>query len=121
MVKDKLSRAISKLWTSRCNIINYVDIIDDNGITTTVKTVVAENVPCRISYSSDNAGVQTNTTDNISQQIKLFISCDIKVKPGSDIVVTSKNGTVKHYIASGTPAEYTAHQEILLTDKEVYA
>lgn len=121
MVKDKLSKTISKLWTSRCDIINYDSAIDENGITATKKTIIAQNVPCRISYASDNAGVQTNTTDNISQQIKLFISCDIEVKSGSDIVVTSKNGTVKHYVASGTPAEYTAHQEILLTDKEVYA
>lgn len=121
MLKDRLSKSIQKLWTSRCNIINYLDKTDENSVTTTVKTVVAENVPCRISYSSDNSGVQTNTTDNISQQIKLFISCDIEVKPGSEIIVTSKNGTVKHYISSGTPAEYTAHQEIMLVDKEVYA
>ncbi len=121
MLKDKLSKTIQKLWTSRCDIINYTSTTDDNGITATAKTVIAENVPCRISYNTDNAGVQTNTTDNISQQIKLFISCDIKVKPGSEIIVTSKNGTVKHYISSGTPAEYTAHQEIVLVDKDVYA
>lgn len=121
MLKDKLGKTIQKLFTSRCNIINYVNNVDKNGVTATVKTVVAENVPCRISYSSDNSGVQTNTTDNISQQIKLFISCDIKVKPGSEIIVTSKNGTIKHYISSGTPAEYTAHQEIVLVDKDVYA
>lgn len=120
MLKDRLARALRELWTSRCDVINYVTI-DENGITTTIKTIVAQNVPCRISYSSNNAGVQTNTTDNISQQIKLFISCDVEVKPGSEVIVTSKNGSVKKYIASGTPAEYTAHQEIVLTDKEVYA
>lgn len=121
MLKDRLARALRELWTSRCDVINYVNTIDENGITTTIKTIVAQNVPCRISYSSNNAGVQTNTTDNISQQIKLFISCDVEVKPGSEVIVTSKNGSVKKYIASGTPAEYTAHQEIVLTDKEVYA
>ena len=74
MFKDRLGKTIQKLWTSRCDIINYTSNIDDNGITATVKTVIAENVPCRISYNTDNAVVQTNTTDNISQQIKLFIS-----------------------------------------------
>lgn len=121
MYKDKISKAVKMLWTSRCNIINYEDLTNDDGATVQKKTVIAENVPCRISYSTDNAGVQTNTTDNISQQIKLFISCDIKIKPGSEIIVTSKNGTVKHYISSGIPAEYTAHQEIMLVDKKVYA
>ena len=121
MLKDRLSKAVSRLWTSRCDVVNYVSKTNENSVTTTIKTIVAQNVPCRISYSSDNAGVQTTTTDNISQQIKLFISCDVEVKPGSEVIVTSKNGSVKKYIASGTPAEYTAHQEILLTDKEVYA
>lgn len=119
--KDRLGKTIQKLWTSRCDIINYTCSTDDNGITVTEKTVIAKDVPCRISYNTDNAGVQTSTTDNISQQIKIFISCDIEIKPGSEIIVTSKNGTVKHYISSGTPAEYTSHQEIVLVDKEVYA
>lgn len=120
MLKDRLGKAISRLWNGRCDVINYVDEVNENGVTETNKIVIAENVPCRVSYTTDNAGVQTNTTDNISQQIKLFISNDIKIKPGSDIIVT-QNGATKTYVSAGTPATYTAHQEVMLTDKEVFA
>lgn len=120
MLKDKLSKTIQKLFTSRCNIINYVNNVDKNGITTTSKMIIAENVSCRVSYSSDTHGMQTNTTDNISQEIKLFITSDIKIKPGSEITVT-QNGTTRIYVSSGVPAVYTVHQEIPLVDKEEYA
>ena len=121
MLKDKLSKAVERLWTSKCIIINYTSNEDENGITTTNKEVIARNVPCRVSYSSDNAGTQSNTTNNISQRIKLFINSSVDIKPGSEITVTAADGTIKEYISAGIPAVYTAHQEIVLVDKEEYA
>lgn len=121
MLKDRLANAVERLWTSKCIIINYTSNEDENGITTTNKEVIARNVPCRVSYSSDNAGTQSNTTNNISQQIKLFINSNIDIKPGSEITVTAADGTIKEYISSGITAKYTAHQEVTLINKEEYA
>lgn len=120
MLKDRIAKAVSRLWTGRCNIINYTSSEDENGITTTVKNIVAENVPCRVSYETLKQAEQTSTTADISQQIKLFISNDICVRVGSVVVVT-QNGVTREYESSGLASVYTAHQEIMLVDKEVYA
>ena len=45
--------------------------------------------------------------------IKLFLSPDIIVKAGSNITVTQAGKTTE-YIASGIPAIYDTHQEIML-------
>lgn len=120
MIKNRLKNAVSRLWTGKCDVINYTDTKDDDGITKHERVIIAEGVPCRVSYESDSHGTQSNTTDNISQDIKLFIANDIEVKPGSEITVT-QNGVTRSYVSSGIPAVYTAHQEIPLVDKEEYA
>ena len=120
MIKDKLTKAVSKLWTGRCDVINYTDTKDENGSRKHEKVVVAEGVPGRVPYESDPPGTQSSTTDNISQEIKLFISKDIEIKPGSEITVT-QNEVTRNYVSSGIPAVYTAHQEVPLVDGEEYA
>ena len=120
MSKVKLKKGGSKQWTGRCDVINNTDSKDENGITKHEKVVIAEGVPCRVSYESDTPGTQSSTTDNISQEIKLFISKDIEIKPGSEITVT-QNEVTRNYVSSGIPAVYTAHQEVPLVDGEEYA
>ena len=48
-----------------------------------------------------------------TQGTKLFIAPEIKVKPGSKIVV-EQNGVTTEYSASGVPAVYPSHVEIKL-------
>ena len=120
MIKDRMAKAVSRLWTGKCDVINYTDTKDENGITKHDRRVIAEAVPCRLSYENDSLGTQTRTTDNISQTIKLFISNDIEIKPGSEITVT-QNGITRSYVSSGIPSVYTAHQEVNLVDKEEFA
>ena len=120
MIKDKLAKAVSRLWTGRCDVVNYVAFKDKTGVTSHKKILVAKQEPCRISFESSSSGAQSSTTDNISQEIKLFVANAIEIKPGSEISVT-QNGVTKYYISSGVPAVYTAHQEVLLVDREEYA
>lgn len=120
MFKDRLSNAVSRLWNGRCDVVEYTEVTDGNGITKHEKVVIAKGIPCRVSYESDTHGIQSRTTDNISQKIKLFVLGGIEVRPGSEITVT-QNGVTRNYVSSGIPAVYTAHQEIPLVDGEEYA
>lgn len=75
--------------------------------------VVLENQPCRLSFEKTAAAAQTETAAAVSQGIKLFISPEIQIKPGSKILV-KQNGMCGVYAASGVPAVYKTHQEIML-------
>ena len=57
--------------------------------------------------------IQTGTAATISQGVKLFVSSDITIKPGSMLTVT-QNGVTTEYTSSGVPAVYPTHQEIML-------
>ena len=65
------------------------------------------------SFEKINTVVQTETAASISQAVKLFIAPEIKVKGGSKLVV-EQNGVTTEYSASGEPAIYLNHQEIIL-------
>lgn len=82
-------------------------------ITRTEKVVVLENQPCSLSFESIAAAVQTGTVATVSQAVKLFLSPDIIIKPGSKIKVT-QTGVTTEYKSSGVPAVYPTHQEIML-------
>ena len=116
MFKDNfkgLKMAINSLFDSTCNIYEYKECIDDKTKRTTYKEVlVLENQPCRISYKNISTTKESNVSELI-QITKLFIDSEIKINPGSKIVVT-KNGRSTDFKNSGEPALYSNHQEILL-------
>lgn len=60
-----------------------------------------------------DAVVQTDTAAKLTQGTKLFIAPEIKIKPGSKIIV-EQNGTTTEYSASGEPAVYFSHSEYML-------
>lgn len=82
-------------------------------ITRTEKVVVLDNQPCKLSFETITAAIQTGTAATISQGVKLFVSPDITIKPGSMLTVT-QNGVTTEYTSSGVPAVYPTHQEIML-------
>lgn len=103
------------LYTDTCTI--YGKVKQGSGsFTKYVDGVVLENEPCRVSYETISASTQTATTNNTSIVVKLFISPDIEVKEGSKIIVT-RNGREFTYRASGKPAYFTTHQEIILSEE----
>ena len=57
--------------------------------------------------------MKTDTAAKLTQGTKLFIAPEIKIKPGSKIIV-EQNGTTTEYSASGVPAVYLSHAEIML-------
>ena len=82
-------------------------------ITHMEEVVVLENQPCKLSFETITTAIQTETAATISQAVKLFVSPDVTIKPGSKITVT-QSGVTTAYSSSGVPAVYPTHQEIML-------
>lgn len=108
-------KAIEKLYKDRCSVIEKRSVSDPVTKKTGFEPVtILENQPCKLSFSSLPSTTDGNTA-TLTQAVKLFLSPDCSILPGSKIVVTQENGTVTEYSNSGKPAIYASHQEINLT------
>lgn len=106
--------AIESLYVGVCTITNSQKVF--NYVTKRVTfedVVICENEPCRLSYSSISTADYDKKTSAVEQIIKLFVRPELEVAAGSKITIT-QNGRTVTYKASGQPAVYTNHQEILL-------
>ena len=108
-------KAIESTYSGVCTIIERRDVQDEKTKITrkNEEVPVVENQPCKLTNEKLNAVVQTDTAAKQTQGTKLFIAPEIKVKPGSKIVV-EQNGVTTAYSASGVPAVYLSHAEIML-------
>lgn len=106
-------KAIERLYTGLCDIIDQQEIFDPETKQTSFESVtVAQKQPCRLSYSNISQAVQGNAAA-IQQVIKLFIAPEVVVKAGARVDVT-QNGRTTSYKAAGQPAIYSNHKEIVL-------
>ena len=109
-----VTNPLTLLWTGKCTIYEYHDVIDYETWQTTQKEVpVLENEPCRLSYNKEQATNISSGAAVVSQSITLFIRPDLVIKPGSVIEIT-QHGVTERYKGSGQPAVYCNHQEIIL-------
>ena len=108
-------KAIESTYSGRCNIYERRDLRDEKTKITRKKeeVLVVENQPCKLSFEKLNAVFQTDAAAKQAQGTKLFIAPEITVKPGSKIMV-KQNGVTTEYSASGVPAVYPSHAEVLL-------
>lgn len=90
-----------KVTDEKTKLINYHDV------------TVIENQPCHLSFETLKSAVQSESAAAVTQTIKLFVSPDVVIKPGSKITVTQA-GITTDYTCSGIPAVYETHQEIIL-------
>ena len=67
-----------------------------------------------------DATAQTETAASLTQGTKLFLPPNVEIKAGSKIIV-EQDGVKNAYSASGVPAVYPTHQEIILTLFERWA
>lgn len=118
---EMVREAIESTYIGECDIIEYVKTRNEKTKQNEYKEeIVLEKQKCRISFENISNSVQSGTTNNITQMIKLFIAPEIKIKSGSKIVVT-QNGKIQEYKNSGVPAIYETHQEIMLQIFEGWA
>lgn len=115
MDMGKLHRkAVESLYHGTCTVYERKKAKGEKTKLTGFKDVlVLENQPCRLSFAKINAAVQGEAAATAAQAIKLFLSPDIIVKPGSKVTVL-QNGVERDYTSSGVPAVYQSHQEIML-------
>ena len=115
------SNPLSILWKGRCTIWEYEDVTDSDTHQTSQKpTIVVEDEPCRISFSSEAVTNPANGVAEMTQFTVLFIRPDLDISAGSIVEVT-QNGKTTKYKRSGKPSVYSNHQEIRLTLYEDYA
>lgn len=114
MVTDygKVRRIIEKAYEGACTVVEYRDTEDkDSGIKRNKEVIVAENLPCKLSFELNYPSEQTDTVSVISQRAKLFISPEVNIKNGSKIIV-EQYGKRAEYCCCGETAVYPTHREI---------
>lgn len=75
--------------------------------------ITLTNEPCKLTFRTLSSSNESSTTNDIVQEILLFISPDKEIKPGSKIEVTHL-GKKEAYKNSGKPQIFATHQEIML-------
>ena len=106
--------AIESLYAGRCDIISQQEVFDPVTKQTGFKDVtVVSQQPCRLSFKSITAVQEGSGAAKVTQVIKVFMAPEIEVRAGSRLVIT-QNGKTAEYKASGEPALYSGHQEIIL-------
>lgn len=112
-----VKQAIESLYDGKAVIEEARKRKNEKNVTVSEWAVVAEDIPCRVSYKTLSSAEKSDTADGIAQAITLFTSPDIIVLPGSRITVRQRGREMK-FSCSGIPAVYDSHQEIPLTRRE---
>lgn len=109
----KTRKALERLYTDTCTIIEYQEYQKPNKSTGHREVPVLENQPCMISFKTSNSTDNTESASALSQIVKVFLAPEINVKAGSKLSIT-RNGVTTDYKNSGEPARYDTHQEIVV-------
>lgn len=114
MVTAGIRRAVERLYTGRCDIIDQQEMFDlESGQTSFAEVVVASGQRCRLSYSYLTAAEPKDGAAKVKQTIKLFLAPETVVRAGARVAVT-QCGRTTEYKAAGEPAVYGSHQEVVL-------
>lgn len=120
---NQIKTARSKIeatYDCNCDIVNHKEIKKTNGANAFEEFVVCKDVPCKLSFQTIATNNQGQNTSSVTQIVKLFINPDVKIEPGSKIII--KKGTnITEYKHSGEAAVYPTHQEIMLMIAKEYA
>jgi hypothetical protein len=107
-------QAQEAMYEGRCTIAEHRTVRSEKTkLSEDEEVIVWENEPCRLSFETVKAAGSAGPAAAITQTVKLFLSPEIKVKPGSRITVR-QNQVSTDYKSSGAAAVYPTHQEILL-------
>ena len=104
--------AIEKLYIGTLTVTELRSVTDEKTKLTDQEPVVTlTGQPCRLSTESSSAASVSDHVTKVSQSLKVFLSPDVQVPPGSKLTIT-QNGVTIDYALSGPPAIYATHQEV---------
>ena len=106
-------RSVERLYDGVATVEEARKEKNAKNITALIWAVVAQDLPCRVSYKTLAPAGRSDTVDSIAQAITLFTAPEIDIKPGSRVTVTRRGRTMR-FACSGIPAVYDSHQEIPL-------
>lgn len=125
--------ACEALFDCECRVIVQKKYKAADGSTRFKEELLYGALPCRISYESVSPAKKSSRLERmsftrkndtlaaeISATVKLFVSSDADVPPGSKIVV-NKEGKELCFVCSGIAAVYPGHREIIMVPQEEYA
>ena len=116
-----MREAIESMYEGVCSVTEMQSVKNPTtGIIKQTPIVVLTDQPCRLSHRSAETTTVANGVAVQNRTIKLFVSPDVEIKPGSKITIT-QNGLTADYKRSGLPAVYESHQEINLIIFDSYA
>lgn len=114
-----VSKAISSLFDSTCEIYNYQKTVDPDTHETTMHKVLIGNADCRVNVESAPAASADGVAPaGVSQLITLIMEPEIMVPEGAYVDITFADGEKRGYISAGVTARYAYHQEIALELRE---
>lgn len=108
-----MRKHIESAYKDIVNVFEQLEVTRPNGSTGFEEVLTLQGQPCRLSFSSVNSANQGNGVATISTVVRLFVSPDVHIKPGSKLMVTHQ-GRMNKYGLSGEPALYETHQEFVL-------
>lgn len=126
-------KAAESLYDYVCRVIVRKKVKAADGSFRFEDKVLYEGLPCRISYESVSSAKRSSRLERlnftrkndtlaaeISATVRLFVSPDADIPPGSKVVVS---GVDKEFcfVSSGIAAVYPGHKEIVLISSEEYA
>lgn len=116
-----MRQAVESRYTGKCTITEMRSSPKDSttNIVSQSPVVVLTNQPCKMTHKSSDTTTVVNGVAVQSQSIKLLISPDLDIKPGSQIKIT-QDGRTADFKRSGLPAVYPSHQEISLVVFDKY-
>lgn len=107
-------KAVRSLWDGIAAVTVREGVFNPaNGRTEPAEKTIAENIPCRVSHRTVKSTETSEAAAMAAQSVTLYIDPSVDIPEGSKVTVT-QNGVTRDYERSGTPAVYTAHQEVPL-------
>lgn len=111
------NRLVERYYTDQANIMRSDNYVTSDGETRLQPlAIVYANVPCRISQKALPTNSQTESTNDIRYETKLFVSPEIQIHQGDTISVI--RGSSSKIYTAGEPFLYPNHQEISLQRRE---
>lgn len=113
--------AVESRYSGKCTVTEVQGVKDPvTNILKQTPVVVLTDQPCKMTHKSSDTTTVVDGVAVQSQSIKLLISPDLDIKPGSKITIT-QNGRTADFKRSGPPAVYPSHQEISLIIFDKYS